>query len=291
MSTGTLVAPSAAVTTPPPRRGGRLHPAPEPIGERYVRRTRPDGTEYTDVVPLYEIDLLTPEEDDKVMQNPLHVLLMQYLHVALTVLTRGRPGVEVFADCRIDFQIAGMRPLGPDITVVVGATRPYDPSRGTYRVRTCGGRPLLALEVLSDSTWNVDTGPKFGLYHRAGVQHYILIERSADGTYAIEAYYWTEAGFEPMEPDASGAFLLPEVGAGLRATGSRVHVVAADGSPLPDYTELTDIRRQIEGELEFERQRADAERQRADAAEAARQADQTRLAELEAELRRLRGEN
>ena len=297
MTAATLAPPPPAAdpTTPPPKSTGRLRPAPEPIGVRYVPPDPAGEAGPVLVVPLYATDLIHPEEGDQVMNTALHVLLTDYLYAALLALTQSRPDVRVCSDRRVDFQVAGLQPLGPDVFVVVAATRPDDPSQATFRVRASGGVPLLAVEVLSDSTRTTDTGSKVGLYHRAGVRYHLMIDRLDDGTCRIDALTWADEGYSPLEPATDGTFWLPELGGGLRAAGDRVLVVGLDGVPVPSHTEslaeTAALRVQAADTataLAAADQRAVAADLRAAAAEAALQVEKARLAELEAELRRLR---
>ena len=87
-------------------------------GWRYVRRTQPDGTEIVDQVPLCREDLLYPEEDDFVVQEPAHTQDFIYCQSTLEALYAAQPTVVVLGDCRVDWGVAGVRPLGPDILVL-----------------------------------------------------------------------------------------------------------------------------------------------------------------------------
>lgn len=81
----------------------------------------------------------------------------------------------VLGDCRVDWGVPGVRPLGPDILVLFGVRQWL--RRGTYHLAEEGGRPVLVLEIVSPSTRKHDLGAKRRLYYRLGVQKYVLVDR------------------------------------------------------------------------------------------------------------------
>ncbi len=103
-------------------------PSPKPgteddpyrYGWRYVPRTAPSGQVIYDQVPLAWEDLLYPEEDDFVVQKPPHVRDMLYFKNFLDIKYHQKPDVVVLADCRIDWGVPGVRPMGPDIVTLFG---------------------------------------------------------------------------------------------------------------------------------------------------------------------------
>src|SRR4051794_17264034 len=103
-------------TGPPP------HPPdegdPYRYGWRYVRRSLPDGRDVVDQIPLSFEDVLYPEEDDFVVQKPPHLRDFEYCHANLEAHYVGQAGVVVPGDCRVDWGVEGVRPLGPDILVL-----------------------------------------------------------------------------------------------------------------------------------------------------------------------------
>src|SRR5437870_5412741 len=90
--------------------------------------------------------------------------------------TSSRGGtVVVLGDCRVDWGVLGLRPLGPDVLVLFGVR--YWLQRGTFRVAEEGGKPIIALEITSPSTHDHDIFNKPDLYYRAGVQLYVIVDR------------------------------------------------------------------------------------------------------------------
>lgn len=148
-------------------------------GWRYVRRTRPNGEEEVDIVPLSFEDLLYPEEDDYVVNKPPHLRDFEYCHGSLETFYADQVRVVVLGDCRVDFNVKGLRPLGPDILVLFDVIQWLQ--EGTFRIAKEGGRSILAMEITSPSTYRHDVGAKIKLYYRAGVQIYVIIDRGPQG--------------------------------------------------------------------------------------------------------------
>ena len=256
-------------------------------GWRYVRRTRPDGSEYVDIVPLSHEDLLYPEEDDFVAQKPPHCRDTAYCHAALTAFHASQADVVVLGDCRVDWGVAGVRPLGPDILVLFGVRQWFQ--QGTFRIAVEGGQPILVLEIASPSTREHDLQPKMGLYFRAGVQLYVILDRGPQGEdpARLLGYRRGPTGWLPMTPDAQGHLDLAPVRLRLGIENDHPWLYdAATGQRLPDYTELTQTLTdtQVRANAEAEA-RAAAEARARDEAQA-RAALEQRLRELEDLLRR-----
>jgi hypothetical protein len=108
-------------------------------GWRYVHRVRPDGTEVVDEIPLTFEDLLYPEEGDFVVYEPAHTRDFIYCHSTLEAYYASQPEVVVLGDCRVDWGVPGVRPLGPDILVLFEVRQWL--RRGTYHLAEEGGRP------------------------------------------------------------------------------------------------------------------------------------------------------
>lgn len=174
-------------------------------GWRYVRTPQPDGTVRIEEVPLRKEDLLYPEEEDFVVQKPPHSRDSIYLATALDTFYAADGSVVVLFDCRVDWGgVGGVRPLGPDVTVLFDVHEWRE--QGTFRIAEEGGRPVLVIEVSSPNTWVNDVGPKIDLYYRAGVQRYVIVDRGPKGEDPVQltgyergpdwwdAYYLTPRG-------------------------------------------------------------------------------------------------
>jgi colicin import membrane protein len=237
-------------------------------GLRYVRRQRPDGTEYTEEVPLRQEDLLYPEESDFTVNNEAHHNDCAYLKAALGARAVGRERLLALTDHRVDWEVAGVRPLGPDIVVFDGLRQAWDPGRGTFPVRTFGARTLLVIEVTSPDSRIYDLGIKRDLYQRVGVAFYAVVDRpEARGGPDLRLIgYRTDPAnpdrYTEVQPDERGRLWLETVRLWLAAEDGRAVLYDDQGKRIPDYAQLA---------------------REAMAAEA-------RIKELEAEVQRLRSE-
>ena len=137
-----------AVRTETRRSGVAEADDPFRYGWRYVRRTQPDGTTVIDEIPLTRDDLLYPEEGDFVVQEPWHTQDFTYCYSALTAWFAAQSNVVVLGDCRVDWGVPGIRPLGPDIVVLYegpALAPPGDVSPGGRRWHPrAGGGDCLA---------------------------------------------------------------------------------------------------------------------------------------------------
>ena len=86
-------------------------------GWRFVRRVH-NNIEVIDPIPLTLEDLLYPEEGDFVVYEPAHTRDFIYCHSTLEAYYASQPEVVVLGDCRVDWGVPGVRPLGPDILVL-----------------------------------------------------------------------------------------------------------------------------------------------------------------------------
>src|ERR1700685_4074579 len=115
----------------------RVTPSPVPgseadpfrYGWRFVPVKQPDGRVEVEQVPLTLEDLLFPEEGDFAVQYPSHINDCHYLKTVLDTRLAGDPEAVVLTDCRVDWNLPGVKPLGPDIAVFLGVPSDFD--RGT----------------------------------------------------------------------------------------------------------------------------------------------------------------
>jgi colicin import membrane protein len=101
------------------RAPGPLPDDPDPYryGWRFVRVQAPDGTESFEQVPLTLEDVLFPETGDFIVQTDLDDEDSNYLKNVFKSRLVGNPRSAVVSDCRVDWNLPGVRPLGPDIAV------------------------------------------------------------------------------------------------------------------------------------------------------------------------------
>lgn len=139
----------------------------------------------------------------------------------------------------------------PDIFVY---PRAIDPERGSVTLEV-DGPPVLVVEVLSASTYEVDLDLVRGkgyTYARAGVREYVTIDPTrALLEPGIRAWRLVEGAYHPWEPDAAGHWRSVEIGVSIGLEGAQVSVYTHDGT-----------RTLREGEVERERARLQAELER-----------------------------
>jgi colicin import membrane protein len=284
-----------AVRTETRRSGVAEADDPFRYGWRYVRRTQSDGTTVIDEIPLTRDDLLYPEEGDFVVQEPWHTQDFTYCYSALTAWFAAQPDVVVLGDCRVDWGVAGMRPLGPDVVVLYGV--PHWRRRATFHLADEGGIPVLVLEIASPSTRNNDLGIKRAFYYQAGVQKYVIVDRGPDGEDPVRliGYQRGPTDWLPFSPDAEGRLDLAPVGLFMGIEDDRpwfYDTVTGEKEPdRPEWRQALAEARERAQDAEVRAQDAEVRAQdaatRATRAEATAQAEaQARMA-LEARLRAL----
>jgi hypothetical protein len=257
-------------------------------GWREIDRQRPNGTFVRERIPLTEWDVLHPEEGDFIVQTDYHQLNCQYLFGAMQEHFAGRPDVKVFGDHRIDWQIRGLIPHGPDVSVFDGVRRSWDSSRGTFVVREMNVRPLLVIEVTSPSTRNVDLNQKVVEYFQAGVPFYLIVDlqnAGETGSTILIAYRTTPEGFVQMPIDPEKGVWIPTVRLWFKGEREFAYCYTEKGEKLLRHVEMVKRMQEANELLEKERQRAEQERQRAE--DAIRQAERDRQ-EAEALRRKLK---
>jgi Uma2 family endonuclease len=246
----------------------RVTRPPEPdsfrYGWRFVKKRLPDGSTDLVQVPLTLEDVLHPQEGDYIPEQTYHRRDGEYLGPIFRLRADRLPGGYALADCLIDWGVPGVRNHSPDLAVFRNVTRPPVESIGTFRVRAFGGRCVLAVEIVSPDTRENDVVHKLREYHRVRVPLYVLIDQEReDGPRTVAAYRYTKQRYVRIRPDRQGRVLLKPLGLWLAVEDQLAVCYDADTDErLGDYGQV-------------DQARADAER---------------RVRELEAELRRLRGE-
>lgn len=276
-------------------------PSPEPdpfrYGWRYVRIIGPDGTEAFDQVPLTLEDVLHPEVGDFIVRSDPQVSDISYLRNVFRARLQDRPGALVLSDCRVDFNIPGVRPLGPDVVVFFGVKRRI--IWATCDVGRERARPVLVVEVTSPDTRSNDVGIKLDYYHRARVPWYLIadavIEEGGERRIELILYRRTRTGYRRVEPDAHGRVWLEPVGLrlGLKRDpqGGFLRLACFDpvtGQEVGDYSAISRALTDAQDRAEAKAARAEVEAARARAEAEARTQAEARIRELEAALKRSR---
>ncbi len=269
-------------------------PEPDPFryGWRHVKRIGPEGEVTLDEVPLSLEDVLFPEMGDFVVQTDAHDSDLNYLKDVFKARLAGQIRTVVVSDCRVDWNLLGVKPLGPDVAVFADVERHCD--WATLDVAAEGARPLLVVEVTSRDTRQNDLGKKVDFYYRAGVPLYVIADVLEEDDFVrrleLIVYRHTADGFERIKPDERGWFWLEPIGVWLgvvpeaRLGYDRLACFdPATGEEIGDYTAISQA-------LEAAAQaRAEAET-RAELAEARAQAEAETRAQAEARIRALEAE-
>ncbi len=253
-------------------------------GWRYVRKIRPNGTEVFDQIPLTLEDVLHPEVGDFIVQTDPHDSDLVYLKTVFKARVNKNSTAVVLSDCRVDWNIPGVKPLGPDIAVFFGVRRHI--AWATFNVAEEKAEPALVVEVTSPDTRQNDVGIKKTYYHRAGVPLYVIADvfKEKDNQCRIEliGYSRKPTRYQRIKPDNRGFIWLAPVrlwlGSTLDPQGGFNRLACFDpdtGQEVGDYTaicqQLADAEQRVAIEV---RARAEAEK---------------RILELEAQIKKSRG--
>jgi len=138
----------------------------------------------------------------------------------------------------------------PDVFVY---PRPIDPNRGSVALEV-DGPPVLIIEVLSESTYDVDLDLKRGKgysYGRAGVREYLAI----DPTHAflasgIRAWRLVEGIYRPWEPDADGRWQSEEIAVAIGLERTLATVYTREGERQLREGEVAEELARLRGEVE-----------------------------------------
>jgi Uma2 family endonuclease len=253
-------------------------------GWRYVKVKRPDGTVDFDQIPLTPEDLLFPLEGDFQLHTDMHNEDCLYLKTVLKSKLTDDLAAVVLSDCRVDFNVKGLRPLGPDVVVLFGHNGPRQ-DWGTFHVGEEKSRPGLVVEITSPDTRKNDLGIKVKFYHQAQVPHYVVIDvrnRGGRRRLTLIGYSWTPDGYERMKHDDLGRLVLEPLGISIGTTvvevGDRVVCFdAATDRMIGDYEQVRNAL--IDAEAEARNAKAEARNAEAEARNAKAEA---RNAEAEA---------
>ncbi len=227
------------------------------------------------------------------MQSDPHDTDRTYLRVVFKAKLAADLTTLVLSDCRVNFNVAGVRPLCPDLSIFTDLRRFMLWS--TFRVAEERARPLLVAEITSPDTRSNDLGIKLDYYHRARVPWYLIadvtVEHETERRIELILYRRGRTGYKRIPPDQDGRVWLEPIGLFLGQTRDRVggfmRLACYDpqtGQELGDYTEVSRALAEAEQRAEAERlARIDAERRAADQADAFALAE-ARIRELEARL-------
>jgi len=258
-------------------------------------------------IPLTAADLLDPQLGDEILvQGGPHATLATDLLELLKRRFKPDKSVLVTFDKKMLWGIPGLPGCSPDVAVIRGVrNREKAARRLTFDVLKEGVRPCLIVEVVSsqyEETRDNDYVAKVGIYERAGIPEYLILEPTFTwGDHILLTGYrlGLDGGYSPIEPDAQGRLLSETTGLlfGEDEDGSVLLIDAQTGERLrkPSQLEVDEKAATKRAALEAKRAtreakaRAIAEKARIAAEKRAEQEAEARKA-AEAEIARLRAE-
>jgi len=230
---------------------------------------------YLETIDVARTEIEYPAADGKPMaETDTHRDVMVYLIEALKARFQADPQVYVAGNLFIYYEQGDPHSrVAPDVFVVFGAPRRL---RRVYKLWEEGAVPAVIIEVSSRGTRGEDLWEKRGLYEFLGVDEYFLFDPLDEYLRPpLQGYRLSEGAYEQLEAvrDAQGEWRLASqrLGLELRTQGDLLRLYdPVRGEELPTPLEAVENARREAGR----RQQAEA-----------------RIAELEAELARLRGES
>jgi len=233
--------------------------------------------------PLPEAEIYYPESDGEPMgETDIHVDEIATILKMLKIRYLAAPDVHVAGNSFIYYEEGDPTArFSPDCYVVFGVPKRL---RRTYKLWIEKRAPVFVMEISSRKTWLEDFGNKKALCAYLGIAEYFLYDPENDYLKPpLQGFRLKGALYESIEPEADGSLFSETL-------GLRFHLEN-------DLIQLTDA---ASGERLLRPEEADAARRAAEAARRAaeaqavkeakeRYAAEARLAELEAELERLRG--
>lgn len=234
-----------------------------------------------------------PCDDGEPMDTPLHRLQMNVLIDSLEDAWAERSDFYVGGNMFVYFselQIKNNDFRGPDVFVVLNCER--KPRKSWVAWEEGGKLPDVVIELLSESTANVDRNQKKQLYARVWrLPEYFLFDPESG---ELEGYRLNglKGEYVRIEPEPNGDLQVATLGLTLGVRPGRIHLQEApflrwlsNGKILPTEREMAAEQRALAASssalAEQEKARAEQEKARAESAEA-------RAKALEAELELLR---
>jgi len=219
--------------------------------------TDPEVLESIKALPT-EDDL--PSDDGEPMETARHREQMQILIDVLQLHWAARTNYYVGGNMFIHYDPENKRhSRGPDFFLVLDVDQR---ERKSWVVWWEGMRfPDVIIELLSDTTREVDKGDKKSLYARLfrTPEYYLYDPFSQE----FLAYHLRGGCYEEIPPDAAGTVTSEVTGLALGVRADRLRWMTADGVVLPTPWEFAE---QAHQQAEQERQRAEQEHQRAEQA-------------------------
>ena len=260
-------------------------------GWREIPRTLSNGNTIYERVPLTLEDILHPQVGDFRMHTEEHERFCAYLYNVLTAQVANDPTAIILHDVRVAWAHSEIKPHGPDISVIFNVDQRQDWS--TFSEIDGSTKPSLIIEVTSPGTYFVDLESKFEHYAEVGVEWYVIVDIAIRRDMPVKrlvGYQLTANGYEPITPNANGWLWLAPVKLWLGWDREDIACYDEAGNLKENYTDLMNARLKAEERVSQEAQARTAAEQRATAAEQRADAEAQARQQLEAELRRLRGD-
>jgi colicin import membrane protein len=266
---------------------------PYELGWREVVHTLPTGERKRERIPLTLQDILHPQEGDYRVHSDEHERLCIYAFNVLTLVTANDPHAVVLHDTRVAWGDPAVEPHGLDIAVIFNVRERRDWS--TFDCVAEGTKPAIIIEVTSPKTRTVDVDDKVDEYEQVGVEYYVIIdirERRFGKVRQISGRRLTPEGYVPMVANERGWLWLEPVRLWIGMLGDELAFFDERGDYIDGALATWVARAEAaEERAEVAEERAEAAEKRAADEANARRAMESRLQELEAEIRRLRGQS
>jgi Uma2 family endonuclease len=227
--------------------------------------TEPDILESIHALPT-EDDL--PCDDGEPMETPRHREQMTVLIASLTLYWAARQSYYVGGNMFVHYDPTNKRrSRGPDFFLVLDVE---ERERKSWVVWQEGMRfPDLVIELLSDSTRDVDKGEKKALYEQTfRTQEYYLYDPFSQ---EFTSYHLQGVRYHEVQPDTEQKVYSAVTGLYLGVRAGWLRWLTGEGAVVPTPREWA----------EQEHQRAEQEHQRAERAEQLLEAYQRRFGSLE----------
>jgi colicin import membrane protein len=250
-------------------------------GSRLAVRAGPDGTLYSEQLPLTIWDVLHPQEGDHITQSIRHQKEVRYLtDVIESRLAQDRRAL-VMSDTPIYWDTPGLSHHSPDVAVIY-EVRKRKEQYTSFHVAQETVRPGLIIEVVSPHVRDNDTNVKFKEYHKAEVPLYVIIDRQKEDDWpTILAYTWEPGEYKQLALDDRDCILLPRLNLRLCANQNRITLYdAVTGEEMGDYFAVSQaLEAEAHARQEAEERERKAQEQARLAVEREREAqEQARLA-------------
>ncbi|WP_230843750.1 Uma2 family endonuclease [Gloeobacter morelensis] len=216
--------------------------------------------------------------DEPPMESDWHRKQMQLLIDALESQWHDRQDFYCSGNLTVYYSLTQCKSedfRGPDFFVVLGCERR---ERRSWTVWEEGGRlPNVIVEILSDSTAEIDRGLKKQIYQDVlRVPEYFWFDPQSG---ELCGFHLIEGRYEPLEANEQGWLWSAQLGLYFGVEAGRLRLISGEGAVIPTPAERAQQEREraeaAERQAQAESLRAEQEKQRAEQAEAQAQ----RLAE------------